>query len=86
MVIVSPYARAGYTDSRVASFASMLAYTEHNFGLEPLWVTDANAYDYARSFDYRQVPLPPKRLHQHPVPAWVDEYVRAHPPDQDDPT
>jgi phospholipase C len=86
MVIVSPYARAGYTDSRVASFASMLAYTEHNFGLEPLWVTDANAYDYARAFDYGQDPLPPIRLQQHPVPDWVDAYVRAHPPDQDDPT
>lgn len=36
MVIVSPFARAGFTDSGVASFSSMLAYVEHNFGLRPL--------------------------------------------------
>ncbi|HLB62851.1 MAG TPA: alkaline phosphatase family protein [Actinomycetota bacterium] len=36
MLIVSPYARAGYTDSRPATFASMLAFIEHTFGLDPL--------------------------------------------------
>jgi phospholipase C len=36
MLIVSPYVRAGYTDSRPATFASMLAYVEHTFALGPL--------------------------------------------------
>jgi phospholipase C len=36
MLIVSPYARAGFTDSRPATFASMLAFVEQNFGLKPL--------------------------------------------------
>ena len=41
MVIVSPFARAGYTDSTNANFMSMLAYTEHTFGLAPLSQNDA---------------------------------------------
>jgi phospholipase C len=62
MVIVSPYARAGTVDSTQASIASMLAFTEHNFGLTPLNENDANAYDYASSFDYSQPPLAPVRM------------------------
>jgi phospholipase C len=59
MVIVSPWARAGAVDSNQASLASMLAFTEHNFGLPPLNEEDAGAYDYANSFDYGQAPLAP---------------------------
>jgi phospholipase C len=68
MVIVSPYARPQFTDRRVASFASLLAYTEHVFGLRPLGRRDAGAYDYANSFDYRRSPLPPMRLTSHAIP------------------
>jgi phospholipase C len=79
MVIVSPWARAGTVDSTDASIASMLAFTEHNFGLPPLNENDANAYDYANSFDYSQAPLAPvpmthsklspraKKVSRHPV-------------------
>ena len=79
MVIISPYARAGTVDSTQASLASMLAFTEHNFGLSPLNANDANAYDYANSFDYSQAPLAPvpmirsklspraKKVSRHPV-------------------
>jgi hypothetical protein len=36
MVIVSPYAKAGYTDTTPATFISVMAYIEHTFGLTPL--------------------------------------------------
>ena len=36
MLIVSPYAKAGYTDTTPATFVSMLTYIEHTFGLNPL--------------------------------------------------
>jgi len=62
MVIVSPWARAGTVDSSQASLASMLAFTEHNFGLSPLNENDANAYDYANSFDFSQAPLAPVQM------------------------
>jgi phospholipase C len=59
MVIVSPWARTGYVDSKQASMASMLAFTEHTFGLKPLSKRDGTAYDYSRSFDFEQSPLAP---------------------------
>lgn len=86
MVIVSPYARPGYTDSNVAPFASMLAFVEHTFGLAPMGTEDATAYDYRDSFEYSQEPLPPIPLKQRPVPKWVIQWIKDHPPDPDDPT
>lgn len=79
MVIVSPYARPGYTDSRVATFASMQAFIEHTFGLAPLAVEDAYSYDFSQSFDFDQAPLPPVRLEQHPLEPWVVEWLKYHP-------
>ena len=86
MVIVSPYARSRSTDSTTASFASMLAFVEHTFGLAPLSNADANAYDYANSFNFRQTPLGPVTLEQHPLSPSEQAWLQAHPPAPDDPT
>jgi phospholipase C len=86
MVIVSPYARPGFTDSNTASFTSLLAFVEHRFGLAPLGPDDAAAYDYAGSFDYTQRPLEPVEMVTSPIPAWELEWIAAHPPDPDDTT
>jgi phospholipase C len=59
MVIASPWAKPAYTDSINASYASPLAFTEHNFGLAPLTNRDATAYDYSNVFDFSQQPLAP---------------------------
>jgi phospholipase C len=50
MVIVSPEAKESFVDHTQASFDSMLAFVEKNWGLEPLTTGDANAYDYCHSF------------------------------------
>lgn len=68
LVIVSPYARPGYTDTTPATFASILAYTEHNFGVSPLTVNDALAYPFSNAFNYHQAPLPATRMVTRPVP------------------
>jgi len=86
MVIVSPYARPGFTDSTDASFASLLAFTEHTFGLPPLAAADAGAYDYSASFDFTQHPLAPVVLAQHALPQHTEQWLKAHPPDPNDPT
>ena len=86
MVIVSPFARAGYTDSTNANFMSMLAYTEHTFGLAPLSQNDAAAYDYANSFDYVQKPLGPVPMTTTRVPASERAWIAARPANPDDPT
>jgi phospholipase C len=78
MIIVSPYARAGYTDTTTASFASLLAYTEHTFNLQPLATADANAYDYANSFNYTQTPLTPTLMHTTRISTAERRYIATH--------
>jgi phospholipase C len=85
MVIVSPWARPGYVDSNQASLASMLAFTEHNFGLSPLNQNDANAYDYANSFDYSQAPLAPVPMTRSKLSPRARE-VSKHPVEDPDGT
>jgi phospholipase C len=84
MVIVSPYAKSGWVDSTNASFASILAYTEHTFDLPPLAANDAAAYDYANSFDFAQPRLPGARLAYHPLPPSSISYLKAHETESDD--
>jgi phospholipase C len=86
MVIVSPYARPGFTDSTDASFASLLAFTEHTFDLPPLAAADAAAYDYSASVDFTQRPLPAIALSRHELPSGTERRLKEHPPDPDDPT
>jgi len=84
MVIISPYAKAAYTDSHPASFNSVLAFIEHTFGLPPMNAQDRRAYDYSHSFDYAQAPLAPVRMVRERIPAWEQRYLAAHPGDPDD--
>ena len=90
LVIVSPYAKSGYTDSRPASLASILRFTENTFGLKPLDVNDAHAYGYGNAFNFAAQPTGARvQLRQHAVPAASRHYLASHPvaqPDEDDPT
>jgi phospholipase C len=52
-MIVSPFAKAGYTDSNPTTFAGILHYVEETFQLPALGSTDATAYDYQSSFCYQ---------------------------------
>jgi phospholipase C len=86
MVIISPYARAGFTDSTPTTFAGILAYVEHNFGLVALNNSDAKAYDFANAFDYSQTPLAPVAMTRSRVPPSSRRWVRTHPPASKDVT
>jgi phospholipase C len=86
MIIVSPYARPGYTDSTTATFLSMLAFVENTFGLPPLNGHDSRAYDFRGSFDFTQQPLHPVPMVTNRVPAGELVWLARHPPDADDPT
>ena len=86
MVIVSPYARAGYTDSTHATFASILAYVEQTFGLAPLGVNDAGAYPYTNSFDYSQTPLAGVRMVHESISRAEQQDIDDLPGIPDDPT
>jgi phospholipase C len=68
LVIVSPFARQGFTDNIPATFASILAFTEQNFGLQPLSENDARAYPFTNAFDFGQRPLRAVHMVSRPVP------------------
>lgn len=68
LIIVSPYARAGFTDTRTTTFAGILGFTEHTFGLRPLGANDRLAYAFGNAFNYRQTPLPPVPMVYRPWP------------------
>jgi phospholipase C len=86
MVIVSPYVKPGSTDSNNANLLSPMAYVEHTFGLRPLRSGDANAYDYAGSFDYSQQPLQPVEPVHTSISRSERHFIKKHPPEGDDPT
>jgi phospholipase C len=68
LVIVSPYAKPGYTDTTATTFAGILGYAEHTFGLTPLGVNDRRAYPFTNAFNYHQAPLQPARMVYRPWP------------------
>jgi phospholipase C len=85
-VIVSPYAKAGFTDSSVGSVDSILAYVEHTFGVPPLTRNDAHAYDLSNAFDYSQKPLAGVPMVRTAVDKADLSYAKSHPPNPNDPT
>jgi phospholipase C len=98
MIIISPYARAGYTDSQGATFVSMLAFVEHTFGLAPLHpcatvgsgdrncTDDENAYDYSNAFNFAQSPLAGIPMVRTALPPGERAWVSAHPEAGDETT
>jgi phospholipase C len=86
VVIVSPFARSGYTDSAPATLASFLAYTEHVFALPSLGQADATAYGFADSFDYGQRPRAPVRMTHTVIPRGERLHIAARAPPVRDPT
>jgi phospholipase C len=68
LIIVSPFAKRGYTDTTATTFAGILAYAERTFGLNPLTVNDHKAYPFTNAFDYRQRPQQAVRMVNRPLP------------------
>jgi phospholipase C len=85
LLIVSPYARAGYTDTTPTTFAGILAYTEHTFGLAPVARNDAAAYYFRKAFNYHQAPLKPVAMTARPLPRWA-QHIKLTKAMLDDPT
>jgi phospholipase C len=87
MVIVSPYAKRGYTDSHPATFASILRFAEVAFGLRSLSVNDRRAYDYAYSFNFRARPSGARvTVRQYPISPATKAFLATHPDQVNDPT
>jgi phospholipase C len=83
LIVISPYAKAGYVSHTQHEFGSILHFVEEQFGLGSLGYTDARADDLADCFNFAQTPLP-----YHPVSvlyskAQILKRWRASPPDND---
>jgi phospholipase C len=83
LLIVSSYARPGYTDTTPTTFAGILTYVEQTLGLRSMAKNDAASYGFANAFNCNQKPLAPVRMVQRPLPASARHLP---PPDPDDPT
>jgi phospholipase C len=70
LIAVSPYAVPDSTDSTPATFTSILAFTEQNFGLPPLEVNDELAYPLTAMFNLSAPPVraAKPRMVTRPVP------------------
>ena len=89
MIIISPYAKQGYTDATPTSVVGMLAFIEHTFGLPPLnpcasssqsqCKDDANTYDFSGSFDFTQARLPVVPAVRTKLRSGERAWLRAHP-------
>jgi shikimate 5-dehydrogenase len=72
-------------NTTAATFAGILAYTEHTFGLSPLGANDAAAYPFTSAVDYTQAPLAPARMAHRPLPASAQR-IHLTPALENDPT
>lgn len=66
LIVVSPYAKAGYISHKFGEFSSFVKYVEQNWNLPNLGQRDANPNisDLTDFFDYSQTPLSPLILNQ----------------------
>jgi phospholipase C len=65
LIIISPYAKAGYITHQTGDFTSMLKFIEERYGLSHLTARDHHAGDMRDAFDFDQRPLPPMII---PIP------------------
>jgi phospholipase C len=57
LVVISPYAKAGYVSHKRYEFGSILKFIEKNAGLGSLGTTDMRANDPSNMFDFSQKPI-----------------------------
>jgi hypothetical protein len=78
LVIVSPYAKTGFTDNNVATNSSILAYAETVLHVKAVSKEDEEAYNFKESFNpepsaarftFHAAPVPPSSRNLPPPPA-----------------
>ena len=62
LIVVSPYARAGYISHTNHDFGSILNLIEKTFNVPSLGYADAYAHDLSDCFNFSQTPLPFKTI------------------------
>ncbi|SPF42459.1 putative Phospholipase C [Candidatus Sulfotelmatobacter kueseliae] len=83
LIVISPYAKAGYISHVNHDFGSVLNFIEKTFGLSSLGYADAYADDLSDCFDYNQTPIVFQTINA-PVGADFFMHDRRPPTDPDD--
>jgi hypothetical protein len=91
MILISPWARAAYSDHNVASYSSILAFTEYVLGLPPINNADKTAYNFLAAFNFNKTVAAVAGTAQFqmkfaPESTASKTQIAAHPPDPNDPT
>jgi phospholipase C len=73
MIVISPYAKAGYVSHVQHDFGSILKFTEKTLGLGSLRTSDVRADDLSDCFDFTQ---PPRRFRPVPTKVSVGYFLR----------
>ena len=83
LIVVSPYAKAGYVSHVTHDFGSILKMIEVTFGLPSLGYADAYADDLSDCFDFGQTPI---QFHALQAPLDAAHFLndRSTPTDPDD--
>ncbi len=83
LIVVSPYAKAGYVSHVTHDFGSILKYIEKNFGLGSLGYADERADDLSDCFNFSQTPI---QFHAIPAPLSAAHFLndKSMPLDPDD--
>jgi phospholipase C len=83
LIVVSPYAKAGYISHATHDFGSILKFIEETYGLASLGYADAQADDFSDCFNFTQTPL---QFHTIAAPLSTEYFRndRRPPTDPDD--
>ncbi|MBV8116818.1 MAG: hypothetical protein JOZ01_02505, partial [Candidatus Eremiobacteraeota bacterium] len=84
MLVVSPYAKAGFVSHTQYEFASILRFIEDNWGLERLGSSDRRATSIANVFDFKKPPRPFSPIPaDYPATSFLNELPSYLPVDSD---
>jgi phospholipase C len=84
LIVVSPYAKAGYVSHVTHDFGSILKFIEEDFSLPSLGTADARADDLSDCFDFSQTPLSFKAIRaKYDAKHFLDDDRPPEPPDND---
>ncbi|HEV2379464.1 MAG TPA: alkaline phosphatase family protein [Terriglobia bacterium] len=80
LLIISPYAKAGYISHSTYEFSSFLKFVEERFQLTALTERDANANDMLDAFNFTQAALSPQILQARHCPPASTTNLTFHQP------
>jgi phospholipase C len=84
LIVVSPFAEAGFVSHQTHDFGSILKFIEETFGLTTVGYADANADDLSDCFDFGQAPV---AFHEiaatHDAAYFLSHKLPAEGPDDD---